>query len=148
MDNSVYLLKVNLFHRRKMMRKFLRLVLLVSMLVMMIAAIGATQAQDNKLATVLNMPKEIAGGRPVTFTITNMPPETDTAAHQAWVDQANRFQALYPNVTVQGLEYTYAADSFAALVAGNQVPTIFQVYMTEPTKYIDSGVAADITSIF
>jgi len=118
------------------------------MLVMMSAAIGATQAQDNTLTPVLNLPKEIAGGRPVTFTITNMPPETDTAAHQAWVDQANRFQALYPNVTVQGLEYTYAVDTFAALVAGNQVPTIFQVYMTDPMKYIDSGVAADISTVF
>src|SRR4051812_36762782 len=130
-----------------MMKKALRLILLISMLVMMTAAFGSANAQDASLAAVLKLPKEIAGGRPVTISITNMPPETDTAAHQAWVDQAARFQALYPNVTIQGLEYTYQPDSFAALVAGGQVPTMFQVYMTDPMKYIDSGVAADLTDV-
>ncbi len=129
------------------MKKVLRLALLVCMLVMMTATFGSASAQDASLATVLKLPKEIAGGKPVTISITNMPPETDTAAHQAWVDQAARFTALYPNVTIQGLEYTYQPDSFAALVAGGQVPTIFQVYMTDPLKYIDSGVGADITDI-
>lgn len=131
------------------MRKSIRLTLVLCLLALMSAALVPAHAQsDNKPPAVLNLPKQIAGGRPVTFTITNMPPETDTAAHQAWLDQAARFQALYPNVTVQGLEYTYQPDSFAALVAGKQVPTIFQVYMTDPMKYIDSGVAADLSDIF
>jgi len=129
------------------MKKFSRIVLLICMMALLTAAFGSVSAQDSKLAAVLKMPKEIAGGKPVTVTITNMPPETDTAAHQAWVDKIGRFQALYPNVTIQGLEYTYAPDTFAALVAGAQVPTMFQVYMTDPMKYIDSGVAADLTDV-
>jgi multiple sugar transport system substrate-binding protein len=129
-----------------MMRKSIRLVLIVCTLLLL--SVALVHAQDNPLPQVITMPDSIAGGRPVTFTVTNMPPETDTAAHQAWLDQAARFEALYPNVTVQGLEYTYAVDSFAALVAGNQVPTLFQVYMTDPQKYINSGVAADISTIF
>src|SRR4051794_37027019 len=117
-----------------MMKKFSRIVLLMCMMALLTAAFGSVSAQDSKLAAVLKMPKEIAGGKPVTVTITNMPPETDTAAHQAWVDKIARFQALYPNVIIQGLEYTYQPDTFAALVAGAQVPTMFQVYMTDPMK--------------
>ncbi|MBX3062151.1 MAG: extracellular solute-binding protein, partial [Anaerolineae bacterium] len=127
------------------MRKAIRL-----FVVLCIVALAATVYQPTKaqsLPEVLKLPDQIAGGRPVTFTITNMPPETDTAARKAWDELVGRFQAKYPNVTVQGLEYTYGADSFAALVAGDQVPTLFQVYMTEPQKYIESGVAGDITSL-
>lgn len=129
------------------MNKSMRLICMMIVLIMSMA-IGVTQAQDNTLAPIINMPETIAGGRDVTFSITNMPPETDTAAHQAWLDQVARFEAKYPNVKIEGLEYTYGPDTFSALVAGNQVPTIFQVYMTDPQKYIDSGVAADLTSIF
>ncbi|MEO8606571.1 MAG: extracellular solute-binding protein [Chloroflexota bacterium] len=131
------------------MKKSLRVVLLLCVLVVMIPAFGAVQAQDDSLPpAIITMPEKIANGDPVTITVTNMPPETDTAAHQAWLDQVGRFTALYPNVTIQGLEYTYQPDSFAALVAGNQVPTLFQVYMTDPQKYIDSNVAQDISDIF
>lgn len=131
------------------MKKSTRSVLLVCMIVMMMSMVlGVAQAQDATLPAVLTLPEQIAGGEAVTITITNMPPETDTAAHAAWLAQVGRFEALYPNVTIEGLEYTYQPDSFAALVAGDQVPTIFQVYMTDPMKYIDTGVAQDITDIF
>ena len=123
--------------------------LILCVLALLSAAFGSVQAQSaNPLPNVLNLPDQIAGGRPVTFTVTNKPPETDTVARQAWDDQVARFEALYPNVTIEGLEYTYAPDTFSALVAGNQVPTLFQVYLTDPQKYIDAGVAADITTIF
>lgn len=131
------------------MKKTLRISFIFCMLVAMMSLTLVAQAQgENPLPQVLTMPEQIAGGEPVTITVTNMPPETDTVVHQAWLERIARFQALYPNVTIQGLEYTYQPDSFAALVAGNQVPTLFQVYMTDPMKFIDSGVAADITGIF
>jgi ABC-type glycerol-3-phosphate transport system substrate-binding protein len=130
------------------MKKSIRIALLICTVFLLSTAFVVTHAQENTLPVVLTMPETIANGEPVTITITNMPPETDTVVHQAWLDQVARFQAQYPNVTIQGLEYTYQPDSFAALVAGDQVPTIFQVYMTDPMKYIDSGVAADISDIF
>lgn len=127
------------------MKKTIRLFILLAMM----SLFGAiATAQDATLAPVLKLPDQIAEGRDVTITVTNMPPETDTAAHQAWLDQAARFTEKYPNVTIEGLEYTYGVDSFAALIAGDQVPTMFQVYMTDPMKYIDSGVAADISDLF
>jgi multiple sugar transport system substrate-binding protein len=130
------------------MKKSARMMIMCLLTMIMSMALGSVQAQDDAPAVILELPETIAGGEPVTFTVTNMPPETDTAAHQAWKDQVARFQALYPNVTIEGLEYTYQPDSFSALVAGDQVPTMFQVYMTDPMRYIDTGVAADITDIF
>lgn len=128
------------------MKKFPRLALFALMLVLLTAFSGVAAQDSGELASPLTLPEQIAGGNPVTITVTNMPPETDAAAHQAWLDRIARFNAVYPNVIVEGLEYTYQPDSFAALVAGAQVPTLFQVYMTDPQKYIDSGVAADITA--
>jgi multiple sugar transport system substrate-binding protein len=129
------------------MKKTLRITLVMLALVLMTSIAFSAHAQSDTPPPVLMLPETIAGGEPVTITVTNMPPETDTVVHQAWLDQVARFQALYPNVTIQGLEYTYQPDSFAALVAGGQVPTLFQVYMTDPMRYIDTGVAADISSI-
>jgi multiple sugar transport system substrate-binding protein len=129
------------------MRTSNRLVLLMCLFALMSMVFGTAYAQENTLPSVITLPEQIAGGEPVTITITNMPPETDTVVHQAWLDQVARFQELYPNVTIEGLEYTYQPDSFSALVAGDQVPTIFQVYMTDPMRYIDTGVAADISDL-
>lgn len=132
------------------MKKTYRISFVMCLLIMMmsITFVSAQAQSENPLPQVLTMPEQIAGGEPVTITVTNMPPETDTVVHQAWLERIARFQALYPNVTIEGLEYTYQPDSFAALVAGNQVPTLFQVYMTDPMKFIDSGVAADVSEIF
>lgn len=125
----------------------MRFVLIACVIALMSVAALPTRA-DGGLPTVVKMPSQIAGGRAVTITVTNKPPETDTIGLKEFNDQVARFQKLYSNVTVKGLEYTYQPDSFAALVAGKQVPTLFQVYLTDPRKYIDPGIAADITSIF
>jgi ABC-type glycerol-3-phosphate transport system substrate-binding protein len=53
---------------------------------------------------------------------------------------------MYPNVTITGTDYAYDPASFAALVAGNQVPTLFEVYLTDPSQMIDQGIATDLTS--
>jgi multiple sugar transport system substrate-binding protein len=126
--------------------KFMRYLLIVCVIALL--GVGIINAQSNLPPSVVAMPDQIAGGRPVTITVTNKPPETDTIALQTWTEQVARFNKLYPNVTVEGLEYTYGPDTFAALIAGDQVPTLFQVYLTDPKKYIDAGVAADISSIF
>src|SRR5690348_687763 len=107
------------------MKKSLRIVLILCVLALTSFALIPAHAQDSAVPSVMTMPDKIADGRAVTFTITNEPPETDTAGRQQFLDQIARFEALYPNVTVQGDEYTYAPDTFAALVAGNQVPTMF-----------------------
>ena len=126
--------------------KFMRFLLILCAIALL--GVGLTNAQSDLPPSVVTLPDQIAGGRAVTIIVTNKPPETDTVALQTWTDQVARFNALYPNVTIDGLEYTYTPDTFPALIAGNQVPTLFQVYLTDPKKYIDAGVAADISSIF
>lgn len=114
-----------------------------------------TTAATTKAATsvdavpaVIKMPAQIAGGRPVKITVSEKPLETNPEAAKKWNEQAARFQKLYPNVTVTGSEYTYAPDTFATLVAGKQVPTLFAAYLTDPGKLVDQGIATDMTTIF
>ncbi|MGA2916792.1 MAG: extracellular solute-binding protein [Sedimentisphaerales bacterium] len=105
-------------------------------------------AESKQLPTVLNMPAKIADGRPVEITVVGIPPDSQPALLTAWNEQTERFEKLYPNVTIRGSDYAYTPDSFAALVTGNQVPTLFQVYLTDPAKMIDQGICADLSRIF
>lgn len=100
------------------------------------------------LPSVLTMPEQIAGGRDVSITVIGKPADSKPEAVAAWQAGVDRFTKMYPNVTIVGSDYAYAPDTFAALVAGNQVPTLFEVYLTDPSKMIDQGVAADLTSFF
>lgn len=97
---------------------------------------------------VLTLPAEIAGGRPVTITVTDMPAADQAEARAQWEAQAARFTALYPNVTVQGLELQYDPAAFTALIAGNELPTLFRTYFTEPQKLIDAGAVVELTPYF
>lgn len=100
------------------------------------------------LPSVITMPDQIAGGRDVSITVIGKPADSKPEAVAAWQAGVDRFQKMYPNVTIVGSDYAYAPDTFAALVAGNQVPTLFEVYLTDPGKMIDQGVAADLTPFF
>jgi len=100
------------------------------------------------LPSVLTLPEQIAGGREVEITVIGKPADSKPEAVAAWQAGVDRFTQMYPNVTIVGSDYAYAPDTFAALVAGNQVPTLFEVYLTDPSKMIDQGVAADLTSFF
>ncbi|MGA2323155.1 MAG: extracellular solute-binding protein [Sedimentisphaerales bacterium] len=108
----------------------------------------ALLAESKTLPKVLNMPAQIADGRPVEITVVGIPPDSQPAILTAWNEQTERFEKLYPNVKIRGSDYAYAPDSFAALVTGKQVPTLFQVYLTDPGKMIDQGICADMSSIF
>lgn len=100
------------------------------------------------LPVIVQMPEEIAGGRPVEITVIGKPQESQPELLAGWEEQVARFEAMYPNVNIIGTDYAYSPDSFAALVAGNEEPTLFEVYLTDPGKMIDQGVAADLTPFF
>ncbi len=97
---------------------------------------------------VIKMPTQIAGGHPVAITVAGAPPDSQPTLAANYQAAINRFEKLYPNVTVRPSDYTYDPTTFAALVAGKQVPTLFQVYFTDPAKMVSDGVAADLTTIF
>jgi multiple sugar transport system substrate-binding protein len=110
-----------------------------------VATAAPTQAS---VPAVLKMPAQIAGGRPVAITVAGAPPDSQPTLAANYQAAINRFEALYPNVTIRPSDYTYNPSTFAALVAGKQVPTLFQVYFTDPQKMVADGVAADLTTIF
>ena len=107
----------------------------------------ATAAQS-ALPAVLKMPAQIAGGKPVTISIVGRPPDSQASLLAAWQASVARFEKLYPNVAINGSDYAYTPDTFPAMVAANQVPTLFQAYVTDPDKMISQGVAADLTSFY
>jgi len=114
------------------------------------AAPAATTAAPTtaavELPAIINWPDKIADGKPVSITVVQKPADSSPDAVIAWEEQVKRFQKKYPNVTIEGTDYAYTPDSFAALVAGNQVPTLFEVYLTDPSQMIDQGIATDLTS--
>jgi multiple sugar transport system substrate-binding protein len=124
-------------------------VLLVIALIAVLGIQGLAFSQDAAaVPEVLTLPEQIAEGRPVTFTVTEKPSADQAEALASWEAQVARFQALYPNVTVEGLELQYDPAAFAALIAGDQMPTLFRTYFTEPPKLIAQGAVADWTPYF
>ena len=77
-----------------------------------------------------------------------IPTEANPTGLADWNAAVARFQAKYPNVTVTGNDYVYAPDTFPALVAGDQVPTVFQAYLTDRDLMVGQGLAADLTSYY
>jgi len=129
------------------MKKVIRFMLVACAIAILVGTASPTHADTTPFPALVKWPAQIAGGKPVTISITNKPPASDTVGLKEWQDQVDRFTKLFPNVTINGSEYNYAPDTFAALVAGGQVPTLFSLYLTDPKKYIDLGVAADISKI-
>jgi multiple sugar transport system substrate-binding protein len=133
---------------------FAVLILIVSLL-----QIGSVFAQDateeaaeetsaGSLPSVLTLADQIAEGRDVTITVSNMPPADQADSRAVWEAQAQAFMDLYPNVTIEGLELEYDPAAYVALAAGGQLPTLFLTFFTEPSKFIEPGVVADLTPYF
>lgn len=110
------------------------------------AALPIAAQEDVVFPTVI--PDVIAEGREVTITLAGKPSEAQADALTMWQERNDRFMAQYPNVTIEGLEFAYSPEAFMALVAGGQVPTLFSVFYTEPSKLIPMGVAADLTPLY
>ena len=112
------------------------------------AATEAPAAATEVPAGTIVFPDQIAGGRPVEISVVGIPAESNPTGLADWKAAVARFQAKYPNVTVTGNDYTYAPDTFPALVAGGQIPTVFQAYLTDRDQMISQGLAADLTGYY
>jgi multiple sugar transport system substrate-binding protein len=125
--------------------------LLMFVLIVAVAGLQIAPAFGQDAAAmpeVLTLPDQIAEGRDVTITVSNKPPADQADRRTQWEAQVARFQEKYPNVTIEGLELEYDAAAYVALAAGNQLPTLFMTYFTEPSKFIEQGVVADLTPYF
>ena len=121
--------------------------------ILMVIALFAMQivpsfGQEGGIPQTLIMPEQIAEGRPVTITVSDKPSPDREEELSLWQDQVNRFQEMYPNVTIEGLELEYEPTAFVALIAGDQLPTLFRSYFTEPEKFIAQDAVADLTPLF
>lgn len=128
------------------MRKFMLTVVALAAIGLSILPAAAQDAAP--VPDVLTLPDQIAGGNSVTITVTEKPAPDQAEALTQWEAQVARFQELYPNVTIEGLETQYDPAAFTALIAGNQLPTLFRTYFTEPEKFIAQGVIADLSPYF
>jgi multiple sugar transport system substrate-binding protein len=109
---------------------------------------AATEAPVAAEEGAIIFPDEIAGGRPVEISVVGIPTEANPTGLADWNAAAARFMAKYPNVTVTGNDYVYDPTTFPALVAGDQVPTVFQGYLTDRDLMLGQGLAADLTSYY
>lgn len=117
------------------------------LIAMLVLAVAPVSAQEEVVFPIL-LPEQIAEGREVSIVVAGLPSDAQPEARQAWLDQVARFMERYPNVKVEGLEFGYSPEAFMALVAGGQVPTLFDVFYTEPSILIPMGVAADLTPFY
>lgn len=86
-----------------------------------------------------------ADGGNVTITVGNWPDDSETdkvAEYQGYVDKLHQ---KYPNITIKPDHYVYSKDTFIPNAASGQLPTVYNVPFTEPSKIIASHYAADIT---
>ena len=121
--------------------------LLVALIAVLSVSFSLTSAQEAApVPDVLTLPEEIAGGRDVTITVAEMPSSDQPEALATWQETAQRFMDLYPNVTIEGLELQYDPAAYTALIAGDQLPTLFRAYFTEPPTFIQQGAVADLTT--
>lgn len=120
-------------------------------LVMMVLMTGAlsVSAQDSALPEFpITLPETIAEGRDVAISVGACIGEDQQAVRDEFDAQLARFMEVYPNVTVTRTQYCFSPESFAALVAGGNLSTLFGVPATEPQRLIAQGVAANLSPYF
>ena len=82
---------------------------------------------------------------PVTITVSNKPPADRAEELAAFEQRIADFEDANPNITVEGTETVWDAQSFQALLAGGELPTTLVVPFTEPQSMIARGQVADLT---
>ena len=122
---------------------------LLVVLCILLFALAPVAAQDTPLPEFpITLPDTVAEGREVAITVSACIGEDQEQARQDFDAQLARFMEAYPNVTVTRTQYCFSPESFAALVAGGTLPTVFGVPATEPQRLIAQGVAANLAPYF
>jgi ABC-type glycerol-3-phosphate transport system substrate-binding protein len=85
-----------------------------------------------------------AGGK-VTITVNGLPPATEAANHQRFLDNVAEFERLNPTIDIDAREGKMDPQTFSAKLAGGQLEDVFYVYFTDPAGLIAKRQVADIT---
>ncbi|MEV1290390.1 extracellular solute-binding protein [Micromonospora sp. NPDC049679] len=92
-----------------------------------------------------NDEKPAADGK-VTITVNGLPPATESANHQRFLDNVAEFQRQNPDITIDAREGKMDPQTFAAKLAGGQLEDVFYVYFTDPANLIAKRQVADIST--
>ncbi len=130
------------------MKKSLFLLLVTVLALASLPAATTFGRQGTVVPQVITMPDQIAGGRDVHITVSDKPASDQTVELATWQAQVDKFQEMYPNVTIEGLEIKYDPTAYIAMLAGDQLPTLFNTYFTEPEKFIGQDAVVDLTPYF
>lgn len=82
----------------------------------------------------------------ITVTVGDRPPSSQPELQKALDTSIQQFQAANPNIKVVSKETSWNAQTFQALLAGGQMPTVMGVPFTEPASLIKNHQVADITA--
>ncbi len=88
---------------------------------------------------------EVDTNAPVTISISGKPTAEKPEELAAFERRLEEFRAEHPNITVEPEETVWEADTFQALLAGGQLPTVFNVPFTEMQGLIERQQVADVT---
>ncbi|MEV4753714.1 extracellular solute-binding protein [Micromonospora sp. NPDC049559] len=81
----------------------------------------------------------------ITLTINGLPPATEAATHQRFLDNVAEFERLNPDIKVKPVEGKMDPKTFSAKLAGGQLEDVFYVYFTDPQSLIAKRQVADIS---
>jgi ABC-type glycerol-3-phosphate transport system substrate-binding protein len=89
-----------------------------------------------------------SGDEKVTISVSNLPPETEEATRDAFLERVQEFEDANPNITVEPNEWEWDAATFTTQLAGGTLPTTFEFPFTDGQALIARGQLADITAEF
>ncbi|MFY1634325.1 ABC transporter substrate-binding protein [Solwaraspora sp. WMMB335] len=81
----------------------------------------------------------------VTITVNGLPPATEAANHQRFLDNVAEFERQNPDIRIDAREGKMDPQTFSAKLAGGQLEDVFYVYFTDPANLIAKRQVADIT---
>ena len=85
---------------------------------------------------------------PVTLSVVSLIPGSEQAAFDAFDERVAQFEDMYPNITIEAVEYEWRATTFAAQLAGGTLPDVYEIPLTDAKTLIENGQLADIDEEF
>ena len=89
--------------------------------------------------------KDTASDEKVKITVGGWPQESNPAERARYDAVLEQYKKDFPNVEVEGSDWTYNVKAYLPQAAAGQLPTIYGVYFTEIDRIINAGYAADVT---
>ncbi|SDS47536.1 ABC transporter substrate-binding protein [Jiangella sp. DSM 45060] len=86
-----------------------------------------------------------AGDDPVVLTVGGMPTAEKAEQLAEWDRRVEEFETANPDIDIESEETAFDATTFNALVAGGQLPTVFNVPFTEMRGLIARQQVTDLT---